>query len=114
MRKSQVIEHFGGVSKPPVFLGSPTRLFADGERLFLRSKRSLSNELLKASSSTTPAFIRSLQIRHLGRNHRYKGLAVGIEPEWKVDKQPAWLVAAIKRRSPNCLVDIQKLLSGWV
>jgi beta-galactosidase GanA len=23
-----------------------------------------------------------------------------IEPEWKVDKQPAWLVAAIKKRSP--------------
>ncbi|HAI8884003.1 TPA: DNA-binding protein, partial [Escherichia coli] len=22
---------------------------------------------------------------------------MGIEPEWKVDKQPAWLVAAIKK-----------------
>jgi hypothetical protein len=29
-------------------------------------------------------------------NHRRKA-AVGIEPEWKVDKQPAWLVAAIKK-----------------
>lgn len=39
---------------------------------------------------------------------------MGIEPEWKVDKQPAWLVAAIKKRSPSFLADIQKLLSGWV
>ena len=29
--------------------------------------------------------------------HRREDLAVGIEPEWKVDKQPAWLVAAIKK-----------------
>jgi hypothetical protein len=42
-----------------------------------------------------------------------KGKAVGNEPEWKVDKQPAWLVAAIKKRSPNFLAGIPKLLSGW-
>lgn len=30
-------------------------------------------------------------------NHRIKGLTVGNEPEWKVERQPAWLVAAIKK-----------------
>jgi len=32
-----------------------------------------------------------------GSNHRDKGLTVGIEPEWKVEKQPAWLVSAIRK-----------------
>lgn len=40
------------------------------------------------------ARIHRLTIRN---NHRREDLAVGIEPEWKVDKQPAWLVAAIKK-----------------
>jgi hypothetical protein len=30
-------------------------------------------------------------------NHRIKRLTVGNQPEWKVEKQPAWLVAAIRR-----------------
>ena len=29
-------------------------------------------------------------------NHRSKGGTVGNEPIWKVERQPAWLVAAIK------------------
>jgi hypothetical protein len=33
----------------------------------------------------------------ISRNHRFEGITVGNEPEWKVDKQPAWLVAAIKK-----------------
>jgi hypothetical protein len=35
------------------------------------------------------------------------------EPEWKVDKQPAWLVAAIKKRSLIWTVVMQKQLNGW-
>ena len=30
-------------------------------------------------------------------NHRIKGLTVGNKPEWKIEKQPAWLVAAIRK-----------------
>jgi hypothetical protein len=43
-----------------------------------------------------------------------KGKAVGNEPEWKVDKQPAWLVAAIKKTITELLAGIPKQLSGWV
>lgn len=37
MRKSEVIEHFGGVSKPQVFLVFPTRQFADGVKSSLKT-----------------------------------------------------------------------------
>lgn len=30
-------------------------------------------------------------------NHRSKGGTVGNEPIWKVERQPAWLVAAFKK-----------------
>lgn len=49
MRKSEVIEHFGGVSKTQVFLVFPTRQFADGVKSSLKNKHSSSNELRKAS-----------------------------------------------------------------
>lgn len=41
--------------------------------------------------------MKSVAIRQHKLNHRNEGGAVGNEPEWKVDKQPAWLVAAIKK-----------------
>jgi hypothetical protein len=41
--------------------------------------------------------INNLTATELNRNHRDKGLTVGIKPEWKVEKQPAWLVAAIRK-----------------
>jgi hypothetical protein len=37
---------------------------------------------------------------------------VGIEPEWKVDKQPAWLVAAIKKTITDLDGGMQKQLNG--
>lgn len=42
-------------------------------------------------------FSKSLQIQQLNYNHRIKGLTVGNKPEWKVEKQPVWLVAAIRK-----------------
>lgn len=42
-------------------------------------------------------FSKSLQIQQLNYNHRIKGLTVGNKPEWKIEKQPAWLVAAIRK-----------------
>ena len=42
-------------------------------------------------------FITRLAIQLLTSNHRDKGVAVGNEPIWKVERQPAWLVAAIKK-----------------
>lgn len=50
-----------------------------------------------SSKSCTRTVIRRLQKLGQHRYHRKKGKAVGNEPEWKVDKQPAWLVAAIKK-----------------
>nr|DAG32296.1 MAG TPA: regulatory protein [Caudoviricetes sp.] len=50
-----------------------------------------------SSKSCTRTVIRRLQKLGKQRYHRKKGKAVGNEPEWKVDKQPAWLVAAIKK-----------------
>ena len=41
--------------------------------------------------------IQKLAVQLRKRNHRNEELTVGKEPEWKVDKQPAWLVAAIRR-----------------
>jgi len=45
----------------------------------------------------TPLSTTRLSILKRSSNHRKKGLTVGIEPEWKVDKQPVWLVGAIKK-----------------
>lgn len=42
-------------------------------------------------------FSKSLQIQQLNYNHIIKGLTVGNKPEWKIEKQPAWLVAAIRK-----------------
>lgn len=42
-------------------------------------------------------FSKSLQIQQLNYNHRIKGLTVGNKPEWKIEKQPAWLVSAIRK-----------------
>lgn len=42
-------------------------------------------------------FSKSLLIQRHRCNHRIKGLTVGNEPEWKVERQPAWLVAAIRK-----------------
>jgi hypothetical protein len=39
----------------------------------------------------------SLQIQRFDKNHRKEEKTVGKEPEWKVQKQPAWLVAAIRK-----------------
>jgi hypothetical protein len=33
----------------------------------------------------------------LNHNHNSRGEIVGNQPEWKVERQPAWLVAAIRR-----------------
>ena len=41
--------------------------------------------------------MKSVAIQPRDRNHRNKGLTVGNEPIWKVERQPAWLVAAIKK-----------------
>lgn len=41
--------------------------------------------------------MKSVAIRLRDYNHRIKGLTVGNEPIWKVDRQPAWLVVAIKK-----------------
>ncbi len=41
--------------------------------------------------------MKSVAIQPRERNHRNKGLTVGNEPIWKVERQPAWLVAAIKK-----------------
>ncbi len=45
----------------------------------------------------TLVFTKRLQIQQPKRNHRREEQAVGKEPEWKVDKQPSWLVGAIKK-----------------
>ena len=45
----------------------------------------------------THPFITRLRTIQLTRHHRNKGLTVGNEPIWKVERQPAWLVAAIKK-----------------
>jgi hypothetical protein len=42
-----------------------------------------------------------------------RGLTVGIEPEWKVEKQPAWLVAAIRKTLPRCQADTLKRRRFW-
>jgi hypothetical protein len=38
---------------------------------------------------------------------------VGKEPEWKVEKQPAWLVAQSGRRLPLCQADMLKRRRFW-
>lgn len=45
----------------------------------------------------TLVFTKRLQIQQPKRNHRREVQTVGNEPEWKVDKQPSWLVGAIKK-----------------
>ncbi|KMT80005.1 hypothetical protein SEEN6805_02054 [Salmonella enterica subsp. enterica serovar Newport str. 36805] len=39
---------------------------------------------------------------------------MGNEPIWKVERQPSWLVVAIKKRLPICLVDMLRRRNGWV
>jgi hypothetical protein len=57
-------------------------------------------------------FTRNLAIEHPDRNHRIKGLTVG--NHWQVDKQPAWLVAAIKKAITDLPGGYAEALNGWV
>lgn len=76
MLKTDVIEHFGGVSKTASVLGISHPAVCRWGDVILRSKLLLSNVSLKASLNTMPAFTKSLQTQQLKHNYQRKNKMV--------------------------------------
>ncbi len=115
MTTDEIEKHFGSTEKVAEFFGITSEAVYQWRnrpgRLIPKGELQKPHTELLVNLSSTQSGMASIHLLMIRNNHRKEDMAVGTEPKWKAEKQPAWLVAAIRKTIAALLVATPKLLT---